>query len=232
MGKFIITEDEKKRIKSLYEQVTPNPAAPSNQTATQPQTNQEQETVSLTPDIKFTINNKLGFTSGSKVGNFTSELGGGNNIVFNAVSTNKSPKTLMFLNSSSPDSFSVTLRDNLVGYMKNATDAKLDTQGVIDMLSLICRGFYGSVKDKNVINVLNALRKLQQNYSTTLGEQIISSLNSVFTGVLSLATMTGPDFQSKFTTNLVASKGTAGGGEMTEIYKAAIQFFPGKIRKV
>lgn len=223
MGKFLITEDEKRHIKSLYEQTTEKP-----------QTN--NESLNITPldgGIKFVINNKSGFSAGSEMGGVKSELGQGNFILFNQVpSAPGAALSLDFLNTSGAKSAIVSMLNDKIGFMKDARMYGIDERGAMDFISLVCRGFYGDVTKDNVVSLLKSLRMLQQNQSNILGSSIISNFESIFKAILSISSMTGPDFYAKFPTNLVSNKWGAGGYEMKAIYSAAIEYFPGKIKKV
>jgi hypothetical protein len=73
---------------------------------------------------------------------------------------------------------------------------------------------------------------LQQNQAKILGSSIISNFESIFKTIVSISSMTGPDFYAKFPTNLVSNKWGAGGNEMKAIYSASIEYFPGNIKKV
>lgn len=222
MGKFIITEDDKRHIKSLYEQTTEKPQT-------------ENTALNITPlagGIKFVINNKPGFSSGSKMGGVNTELGQGNFILFNQVPSGKGASlSLDFLNNSGAQSAIVSMLNNKIGFMKDAKMYGIDDRGAMDFISLVCRGFYGDVTKENVITLLQSLRLLQQNQSSILGPTIISNFESIFKAILTISSMTGPDFYAKFPTNLVSNKWGAGGYEMKAIYSAAIEYFPGKIKK-
>jgi hypothetical protein len=223
MGKFIITEDDKRHIKSLYEQTT-----------VKPQT--ENAALNITPlagGIKFVINNKSGFSAGSEMGGVTSELGQGNFILFNQVpSAPGAALTLDFLNTSGAQSAIVSMLNNKIGFMKDAKMFGIDDRGAMDFISLVCRGFYGNITKENVISLLQSLRLLQQNQAKILGSSIISNFESIFKTIVSISSMTGPDFYAKFPTNLVSNKWGAGGNEMKAIYSASIEYFPGNIKKV
>ena len=218
MKKFIITEDEKRQIKSLYVE----------------QQKSDLNISSLSGGIKFVINNKSGFSSGEKLGGVTSELGKGLFIVFNQVPTVPGASlTLDFLNTTGANSAIVSMLTDKTGFMKDAKMFGLDDRGSMDFLSLICRGFYGNVTEDGILNILQSLRMLQQNQASLLGSSIISNFESIFKAILSFSSMTGPDFYAKYPTHLVSNKWGAGGSEMKAIYSASIKFFPNKnVKKV
>jgi hypothetical protein len=117
------------------------------------------------------------------------------------------------------------------GFRKDSNMHPLNNRGVVDFLALVCRGFYGSVTTDGVVEILKSLRILQQNQVNVLGQNISSNLQSIFTVIQNISTMTGPIFYKNYPTNLVSSKWGASGDEMKRIYNSSIKYFPGNISK-
>jgi hypothetical protein len=236
MKKFIITEEDKRHIKSLYEQTTGQTQTQQPQ-AQQPQTQQPTNNSgvvrsNLSGGIQFVINNNTSLGAGSQLGNVSTQLGQGKFIVFNTVPpAPNTPLMLDFLNTNSQNTAMVSMTTDKAGFMKDSNMFPLNNRGVVDFLALVCRGFYGSVTTDGVVEILKSLRILQQNQVNVLGQNISSNLQSIFTVIQNISTMTGPIFYKNYPTNLVSSKWGASGDEMKQIYNSSIKYFPGNISK-
>jgi hypothetical protein len=231
MKKFIITEEDKRHIKSLYEQTT-------GQTQTQqPQAQQPNNSgvirSNLSGGIQFVVNNTTSLSAGAQLGNVSTQLGQGKFIVFNRIPvTTGAALTLDFFNTNSQNTPMVSMVSDKSGFTKDGNMYNLDARGTVDFLALVCRGFYGSVTTDGVVEILKSLRILQQNQVNVLGQNISSNLQSIFTVIQNISTMTGPIFYKNYPTNLVSSKWGASCDEMKQIYNSSIKYFPGNIRKV
>ena len=226
MKKFIITEEDKRHIKSLYEQTT-------GQTQTQQPNNNGIVRSNLSGGIQFVINNTRSFSAGAQIGGVPTQLGQGKFIVFNTVPpARNTPLVLDFLNTNNQNTAMVSMDTSNPGFMKDSNVFPLNDRGVVDFLALVCRGFYDSVTTDGIVEILKSLRILQQNQVRTLGQNISSNLQSIFAVIQNISTMTGPTFYKNYPTNLVSSKWGASGDEMKQIYNASIKYFPGNIRKV
>lgn len=202
----------------------------------QPKNNQStvrnMNIIRLSGGVKFVINNNRGFSSGSVMDGVTSQLGPGNFIIFNQIPPVPGTSlTLDFIKNTDVPSAIVRMLSDKVGFMKDANMYGLDNRGVMDFLSLVCRGFYGNVTTDGVVNLLTSLRMLQQNQSNVLGPSIMSNFESIFRTIVSISSMSGNEFYTKFPTNLVSNKWGAGGQEMKSIYNASIKYLPGNIKR-
>jgi len=231
MKKFIITEEDKRHIKSLYEQTTGQ--TQTQQTQTQQPNNSGVVRSNLSGGIQFVINNTTSFSAGAQLGNVSTQLGQGKFIVFNTVPpVPNTPLELDFVNTSNQNTAMVSMDTSNPGFRKDSNMHPLNNRGVVDFLALVCRGFYGSVTTDGVVEILKSLRILQQNQVNVLGQNISSNLQSIFTVIQNISTMTGPIFYKNYPTNLVSSKWGASGDEMKQIYNSSIKYLPGNIRKV
>jgi len=218
MDRMIITEEEKQRIKGLYEQGKPQSGTTKTNGIT---------IIPLTDDIKFVRNSNPSISAGEKMGNVNTQLGQGHFIVFNTRNGE-----LDFLNTvvGNTDS-SITMSVNEPGFRKDGTMFNnINDRLVIDVVSLICGGFYGSVTVDGVINVLNAIRVLQQTQRPLLRNNIITNFNNIFNSIYRISAMNGQQFLSSFPTNLEKNRWGGSGNDLKTVYSSAIKYFPGNIR--
>jgi hypothetical protein len=116
---------------------------------------------------------------------------------------------------------------NKTGFYKNGTlFSKVDDRLIMDVIALICNGFYGagSVNETNVLNVLNSISTLQTTQIRTLGSGLNNNLLLITRAMRNLKTMTDQQFTARYPTNLEKNQWNASGTDMKVIYTASLKF--------